>query len=464
MSVDTLADLNAFAKKYLSLEILPHQEPWVRHIENNTYALLLAPREHGKSTTFRTWLLWKICNDPSLRVLIAAHKEELADEFARDIIMHLEREDLQADFGFQQGRPWRLSNVFLQRVDSHTTTATLSTAAKQSGVTGKRFDIIVMDDILTVDSVQTENRRRKMQRWINKELFPALDHNAKRKWVVIGTRKHIHDWYSQLLEMPHWHTKIDRLFTEEDGEKTYLWPERFNQTVEDELRAQMSPDEFSMEYLNEPVASEGNRFKRAWIEPFFYEDWRDEVPERFRQFYIGIDPSMGSKTPEASYAALAVVCFDSRFEKQDIYVVDMVREKLSLGEQEDLIKAKVEQWRPEAVMIEAVFANKHFADRMMAQLPILEPVIYRGYGASSGLQGTTDVSKFGRIENIVGWLFKNGKIHLKDPDISPMSKMFIEAEYLQFPEGSLDLLDALNMAVDRIDARTNIRDLKVWMY
>ena len=179
---------------------------------------------------------------------------------------------------------------------------------------------------------------------------------------------------------------------------------------------------------------------------------------------MGIDPSLGSKTDDASSIGIAVVCFDKRPDRHDIYVVDMVKAKLSLAEQVDVIVAKLEEWKPHAAMIESVLVNKIFSDRMLRMMPVLQPVIYRANNASTGLRGTTDISKIGRIENIVGWLFKKGKIRLRDPKLSPQSKLFIEEEYLQFPEGKLDLMDALNMACDRIDTRKAIGKFNVWMY
>jgi hypothetical protein len=457
-----------FDEKYFPADrqSIAHTREWIDIYENNKYSLVLAPREHTKSTTIRKYLLWTICTWLDVRILIAAHKEQLANSFAGDILRHLERDDLQQDFGYSLGKPWTRGQAFIQTeiIRPHST-ATLSTVAMGAGVTGERFDIIIMDDILTVKNQRTEKNRMQLEEWINAELFPALDSLPTSKWIVVGTRKNIEDWYAKLLEMPHWTHLVQKLYTTDaDGVKHYLWPERFNEDVEREKRAQMSPQEFAMEYLNEPVAGEGIRFKREWIEPYYYTSWQNDVPERHREIYIGIDPSLGSKSAESSYMALAVVVFDKRPTKQDIYVVDLVRTKVSLADQEDIIKAKIAEWNPTAAMIEDVLVNKIFSERMMRQLPILQPVIYRGWGASSGLRGTTDVSKIGRIENIVGWLFKKGKIRLKDPRISPMSKTFIEAEYLQFPEGSLDLMDALNMAVDRIDLRTKINEFKVWMY
>lgn len=475
MNVQTesiIPQVREFARRYLDREILPHQAPWLDTIEQNMYSLHLRPREHGKSTVMRTWLLWRLCNDPDLRVLIASHKEEVADEFSRDILMHLEREDLQAEFGFSPSKPWRVGQAFLETSrpqQKKGSTATLGTVAKMAGVTGKRFDIIVCDDPITVETCKTEKTRKRFEHWFNAELFPALDHDdinsteTKRKVVVFGTRKHIEDWYSKLMRNPYWVTEIQAMYTVKDGVKTYLWPERFNEQAEAELRAQLEPDEFAMEWMNEPIAAEGLRLKREWIAPYFY---RGKVPvnSRYMRYYIGVDPSLGSKQDRATYAAIAVVAFDERPSNQDIWVVDLIRSRLSLAEQEDIIKRSYEMWtlngeEPTMVM-ESVMVNKTFADRMKAQLPRVVLVDY----IHSGLKGTSDVSKIGRIENIFAWLCKKGKVHLPDPVIYPMSKILIEEEYVQFPEGHMDMLDALTLACDRIDMRAQLTQLKIWKF
>jgi hypothetical protein len=355
----------------------------------------------------------------------------------------------------------------------------IQTVARQAGMTGGRYDIVVFDDLLTVENQRTEKRRQQLEEWINSEVIPALDPSPKRKEIVVGTRKNVEDWYNKILEMEDFKCLVYRLYdmyclycgtktfdsdrrcphcdgslqeTSPDEpvlKKVFLWPERFDEVEEARLRTRMEPDQFAREFMNSPIAGEGLRFKREWIEPYYYTSWQNDVPEKWREIYMGIDPSLGSKQDRASYMGLAVVCFDTRPEKQDIYVVDMVRSKLSLAEQEDIIKAKVEQWNPVAVRMEDVLVNKVFTNEMRRQLPIITPVDY----IHSKLGGTTDVSKIGRIENIIGWLCKRGKVRFKDPKLSPMSKILIEHEYLQFPEGNMDLLDALNMAVDLIDTR-----------
>ena len=454
-------NIKDFAKQYLEIDLRPHQVRWLEFILEHPWVMLLAPRGHGKSTIMYVFIVYSICMDTSMRVLIASHKEELANTFARMVQRALEREDLQQRFGFRLGKPWRVDYQFFK--DSRH--PTLQTVAKQAGMTGGRYDMVIFDDLLTVENTSTEKRRDKIEMWINSEVLPALDPTPKRKVVVVGTRKHLEDWYSKILEMTNFHTMTYALYhIDTEGNKIYLWPERYDEDFETEYRQLLTPQQFASEFMNSPIAAEGLRFKREWIEPYYYTSWKNDVPERHRKIYMGIDPSLGSKADKSSYMAIAVVCFDKRPDKQDIYLVDMVRSKLSLAEQADIIIQKVEEWNPHAAMIEADLVNKIFSDRMLRQLPILQPVIYRAWGASTGLKGTSDISKIGRIENIVGWLFKRGKIRLKDPKISPMSKLFIEAEYLQFPEGTLDLMDALNMAVDRIDMRANLTKIDIWKF
>lgn len=442
------------------IEIKDHQKPWFYHIELNMYALILAPREHGKSTIDKGYILWRVCEDTDLRILIASHKEELSDEFARFIQSYLELSELQAEYGFGKGTPWRIGEAYFRtkggRIYSH---PYMTTVAKQAGVVGKRFDILIMDDLFDDLDVDSEKKRARLERWINKGLFPALDHvkegrPMKRKWIVLGTRKNVDDWYSRLMTMGHWTVLRDQLYTEDDkGNKTYLWPEKFNEEVEKELRAQMSPAEFAMEYMNEPVPEEGLLFKYEWIEPFFYIDWQEQVPERFREVYMGIDPTMGSETEVASHFGLAVIVYDNRPNKQDIYVVDLVRERLSLPEQQDIIMSKFRQWDPIFINMEEELANRQFTRQVRSQIPRIRPVFYTYRGKTTGLRGTSAISKKKRISQVVGVLFKEGKIHFKDPKICRNTRDFLNYEFLQFPDGSLDLMDALNMAVDLVDFR-----------
>ncbi|MHA2265832.1 MAG: terminase large subunit domain-containing protein, partial [Candidatus Thorarchaeota archaeon] len=256
----------------LVIDLRPHQIEWLRFIIDSPASLLLAPRGHGKSTIMYCFVVWSVCMDPGIRILLAAHKEELANTRAREIQRALERKDIQEKFNIQPGKPWRVDYFFFKE-KRH---PVVQTVAKQAGMTGGRYDIVVFDDLLTVENSRTEKRRAQLQEWINSEVVPALDPSPKRKEIVVGTRKNVEDWYSEILEMPDFKHMVYRLFEMSDGKKIYLWPERFDEEEELRLRTRMQPDQFAREYMNSPIAGEGLKFKRSWIEPYYYTSWKAE--------------------------------------------------------------------------------------------------------------------------------------------------------------------------------------------
>lgn len=451
MTIDKIVE---FFDKYLHITLLPHQIPWLGFMHRHRWSHLEAPREHGKSTIMVGYATYCICLDHDIRILIASHKEELADEFARNIQINLENPEIQLAFEFKPGRPWGIGKAFL----TDKTYPVIKTVAKEAGMLGGRFDIVFFDDLLTVKNTGTERRRAKLERWINSEVIPALDHTPKQKQVVIGTRKHLEDWYSKIIENPYYEVYIDQLYKTVDGEKVYLWPERFNEEEEDRLRATLTPQEFAMEYMNSPIAAEGLYFRREWVK--YWGKGHPLPAEEHLDVFMGIDPSMGEVGDRSGYMAVAVIAFDRRKERQNIYVLDLYRNKKTLGEQMDIILAKKREWSPIEYCIESCMVNKRFALEVKEELPDIRLVDYKG----DALRGTSEMNKRIRIENLIGRYFKKGIVYLRDPTLSPMTKLFMEAEYLQFPEGGKDMLDALNMAVDNIDMRKLITRLPISLF
>jgi predicted phage terminase large subunit-like protein len=442
-------EIEEFTRKYLDWEILPHQKVWVDHFENNRWSLLLAPRGHGKSSTMTMYVTWKICTSPDLRVLIAAHKEQEANVFARNIQRAFEIEEIQHDFGIQPGKPWRVGFSFFEQARH----PTIRTVATEAGITGARFDIAVFDDLLTEMNQATEKRREKLKSWIWGEVLPALDPGPRQKIIVVGTRKHVEDWYSEIFEMPDFKVRVDRVY---DDAGNYLWPEQYNEEEVERLRRNWPPEKFAREFLNSPFAPAGLKFKRDWLK--FYKT----LPEdRYKKYYMGIDLSMGSTKERSSYFAAVVIAFDWRITGDaHAYIVDMIRAKESFAEQLDIIKALYDKWKPETMIVEDGLVNRSHVDQVQEEFPRIQR-----HNPNKALAGTTTAAKEIRIEQLAGYLFKNGWIYLPDYNMHPMTKIFVEHEFLEFPEGNMDLLDALNMALSRCDVgRQHIRDPQLYMY
>ena len=431
--------ITKFAGDYFELKLPDHQMEYLVLMHFFKNLLLLAPRGHGKTTLTMLYIAFRVCYDPRIRVLIASHKEDQANITARNIQRTFEREAIVRDFGLIQGKPWKNGIMFFKDARH----PAVYSVAMGAGMTGWRGDIVLYDDPLTVKNSNSEKKRDIILEWMGGEVYPALDRTPKRKTIIVGTRKHLEDMYSVYMQKPSYEVRIDQLYTMDGDKKTYLWPEVWNEEEELEARTEMGPAKFAREMMNDPFAQEGLRFKRSWLK-FFMDS--DLVPlKRHLDYYMGIDPSAGSKKVRSTYAAISVIAFDKRPEMQNIYVVDMVRTKVSLSEQLDVIKSIYEKWNYPPCIIEAGPANIFFADWVFEELP----GIHR-HRPNKALTGTSVVAKIGRIENIVGHLFKTGRIYLKDEKISPMTTTFIEAEFVQFPEGDMDLLDSLNMACSQV--------------
>ena len=440
-------DIYSFSEKYMDIKLRPHQLDWLEQIhDGGKRVLVLAPRGHGKSTIIRCYIMYRICHDPDIKILMASHVESLAKLQARAIQMYIELPMIQQDFGFSKGRPWSVSTFHL----AGKIQPVMATVAARGGMVGKRFDLVIFDDLLSLENCINENSREKILNWIRAEVIPAIDPydpendtHDKEKMVVIGTRKHQHDWYAQLLQEDYYSKVMDIAYTTDElGNRTYLWPEKFNKEVLDMKLLELKPRLFAQEYMNEVTPSEGMAWQRSWLR--FY----DELPKPYMLKYcMGIDPSLGSKERRASSLAIAVIAYDTRPDYHKIYVVDMFKDKLSLREQEAKINEMYKKYRPESTNIESVLVNSTFSDRMIQQIPGAYPIDYM----HSKLKGTSDVNKTNRIKTLLGYYFEDNMIYLRNPDYDDDALNFIETEYIEFPDGEKDLLDALNLAVDLVE-------------
>jgi hypothetical protein len=472
-------DIFAFAKTYMSTTLRPHQLDWLEQIHNGgKRVLVLAPRGHGKSTIIRIYIMYRICHDPDIKILMASHVESLAKLQARAIQMYIELPAIQQDFGFSKGRPWSVSTFHL----AGKIQPVMATVAARGGMVGKRFDIVIFDDLLSLENCINESSRDKILNWIRAEVLPAIDPYDpkndpydKEKMIVIGTRKHQKDWYSILIESD-LYTKVldvaymfkcvycgtllkhneDRRCPHCDGEifnPQYLWPEKFNKEVLDMKKIELGPRLFAQEFMNEVAPSEGMLLKREWIKTY------DELPPKHcYKVAMGVDPSMGKTDDWNSSLAIAVIAYDTRPEFHHIYVMELFKKRMSLIEQEQKIIEMYNKYKPVGTNIESVLVNTTFSDRMIAKIPGANPIDY----IHTRLKGTSEVSKINRIHTLVGYYFEDGQISLRDPNYNDASREFIETEYIEFPDGEKDLLDALNLAVDLVEFERALDGPLVW--
>ena len=443
-------NIQEFSIKYHGLVLQPHHLEWIDFLESiHRRGILLAPRGHGKTTTINLiYLSWIIVNDPTIRILLISHSKDMAESFSRSVRSVMENEELQAEFNFGRGTPWRANSWRLE--ESPMSKPTLECKGAMGAMTGWRGDMIIFDDLLEIKGVTSENVRWKLDQWINTEVLPALNPTDREKVIVVGTRKHIEDWYGELLLNPDYKKRVDMCFPDNPDTSKTLWPEVVDENgdwvadmyTEDRLlerKREIGSLRFAQEYLNEPSPPEGLTFKSSWLR--FY----DQLPRDYGiKYYMGIDPSHGSSDKRASYFALCVVAHDTIQNK--IYVCDFYRDKMSPGDQVRKSIEYANKYTIQAFYIENVFQYTHVYDAMRDRYHNVYGIDYM----HSKLKGTSVVNKQERIKNICAPPIELGKIYFKRPELDPYTKMFLNHEYVAFPFGDDDMFDALTLAIHRI--------------
>ena len=438
-------NIEEFAIKYHSLTIQPHQKRWIDFLEHIKHrGILLAPRGHGKTTTINLlWLSWVIVNNPDLRILLISHSKDMAESFSRAVRNVMENPELQMEFGFETGTPWRSNSWRLEQ--SPQSKPTLECKGALGRMTGWRGDMVIFDDLLEF-STATEGSLTKLYEWIKQDVIPAINPHRLDKVVVVGTRKGMDDWYGQLLLNPAYESLVDTAFLDEAETQClapYLYDEHGQIIVPwwNREKLLMRKDEigalkFAQEYMNRPSPNEGLELDVNWLQ--YYENLPDATLHR----YIGIDPSGGSSLTEASYFAMCCVAHDPYTD--NIYVLDMHRSKCSKRQQVEHAMEWMVRYVPEAAYIENVFEYTHVFDALVrGHFPNVKEKDY----IHTRLKGVTEKSKEGRIREVLAPAFEMRRIFLRPPTLDPMTKTFLDYEYRAFPMGDKDLLDAMVLAV-----------------
>ena len=443
---ETIQEVQAFAQKWFGITLRDHQLEWLEFLlRGGSMCLLLSPRRHGKTVLMKVYMAWRVSKDPTIRITIVGNTESLASGINRAVQRLIEgkAKEWEALYGIKRGKPWKATECAL--FGQPHADPVLSSKATRARVTGMSNDLILMDDVIIPDNITTPQQYRKLKAWIDGELFYTLD-PMKEKVVILGTRKGMTDWYSELLDNPDVDSLVyQAIITDEDGTERALWPQETDFegrgfTMEALAKKKRSnPALFDREWMNRPSLSKGYHFRREDIKRYGILP-----PHKWLRFFMGIDPAFG-KEKRSSMTAICVIAYDERFDY--VYIVEMFKSRMPLREQIEKTKELYDKWEPEAVIIESVMAFGMMYDEYEKAIPRTEPLVY-----SEKLQ------KELRIESTLAPLFRDGLLKFREEE-DHFTRLFIETELLEFGGGGetqatktpMDLLDALCISMNNID-------------
>lgn len=236
------------------------------------FKLVLMPRCSLKSCiTTVGYALWRLTQNPNLRILIYSDKNEKAEGFLADIKNHISGEAGGSQFrrvfgNWVDTNKWTLSQIVVKPRTAMTKEPSVDTSGIDASKVGLHYDIILFDDIVTDLNVTTKSLMDKTYDCFKKSLSLLIPGGEV---IVVGTRWSFGDAYGRMIadNAGEWGVFVRQAVV--DGRHPFasigLTPQFLAQQ-----RKQQGSFLFSCLYLNTPVDDDTQLFKPSGFK--FYGD------------------------------------------------------------------------------------------------------------------------------------------------------------------------------------------------
>jgi predicted phage terminase large subunit-like protein len=398
-------------------------------------------REHYKSSIITLGLtLLAILNDPEITVGVFSHTRPIAKGFLRQIKRELEANnelkflfpDILFDNPQKDSPKWSEDDGLIVKRKTNPKESTVEAHGLVDGQpTSKHFKLMVYDDVVTRESVTSPEQIAKVtEAW---ELSRSLTSEGGRT-RYIGTRYAFNDTYHTIMQR---NAAIPRIYAATvdgtaDGEPVLMTRERLQ-----EKRREQGPYTFASQMLLNPIAEEKQSFRPDWL-------IRADSDGGGMNKYIVVDPA-SAKKKSSDYTSMFVIGLSS---DQNYYVLDMIRDRLSLTERADAVFSLHKRWKPLRVGYEKYGMQadiEHLRDRQRRENYRFEIVELGG-----------SMPKIDRIRRLVP-LFEQGRMFFPETcfktnyegKMQELVQIFLHEEFAPFPVGMHDdMLDSLARILD----------------
>ena len=324
--------------------------PWVlercREVEREPDERLdLWSRGHYKSTIITyAGTIQEILRNPEICICIMSFKASAAEVFSRQIMTAFEQNEilldcfpdiLWADANEHKGPVWSVGGWNVKRRNNRKEN-TLNTSGLVSGMrTGGHFDLLIYDDTVTIDSVVTpEMSERTTGAW---SMSLNLGVTGRTRHWYIGTRYAIYDTYAEMMKRGIRERR--HVCHDGNGEPVLLPKDEYERK-----KREMSAKEWASQMEQTPIGEGELVFSEGWL--CFYGE---PPPRRSLNIYTFVDTAT-RRGKRNDYTVMATVGLAA---DGNYYLLDLIRDKLSLSQRADAIFETVETWNPQNVFWEA---------------------------------------------------------------------------------------------------------------
>jgi hypothetical protein len=341
---DQIADLGKRDRFFLLTHILHRPDaihPWLydrcRELEAAPDGYIdLWARDHYKSTeiTFAGGIQ-EILKDPEITIGIFSHTKTIAKKFSGQIKRELEQntylKQLYPDVLYQnperQSARWS-EEAFIVRRKSNPAEATVEAWGLVDGQPiGKHWVLMIYDDVVTQESVQTADQIAKTTNAWGLSLNLA-DTRRQRTWYI-GTRYDIADTYREIMSRG---AAKPRIYPATDNGQPNGKPVFMTQAQLEKKKLQGSKN-FACQMLQNPAAGNNAEFSLKSFRQY-------EIRPTTLNVYI-LGDYAGSRRSGSNRSAIMVIGMDSA---SNFYLLDGVCHRLKLSERWKWLKYYHRKW------------------------------------------------------------------------------------------------------------------------
>ncbi len=301
-------------------------------------------REHYKSTIVTFALtIQDILKNPDVTAGIFSHTKPIAKAFLSQIKLELEEnqylKDLFPDTLYQNPKKdasvWSMDSGIMVKRTSNSKEPTVSAFGLVDGQpTSKHFNLLIYDDVVTLESVSTPEQIEKTTNAFAMSLNLGA-HGGRIRGI--GTRYHFNDTYREIIKRGTLTPRLHKATKEGVYPGT---PVFLTRVALERKRMDMGVYVFGSQMLQDPTADKAQGFKKEWIK----QVTRIEADLNWN-IYLLCDPA-GEKKTSNDYTVITVIGLapDGNY-----YLLDGIRDRLNLTERTNKMFDFVERWSPTAV-------------------------------------------------------------------------------------------------------------------
>ena len=353
-----------FRKEFFGWDTYYHQREIIRAIEGaqpGEIVMVLCPPEHGKTTVLEDYINFKLGVNPDFRITYVHESNDFAKRVLRRVSQRMRDTDqfgrYIARFGpfYTEGqeksgnKPWTAQYLTVAKAEHDERDYSLQVRGWTSSVQGTRTDLLLIDDVQALKSL---NQTERIAQTLRQDFFSRP--GAKGRIVMVGTRVGVGDIYEHFLADEGLRDLIKLVqLPALDGDGNPLCPEMWSSQALELKRKLVGEEAWWRNYQQAPLSSGSQTFSASMIEEAKDEEIAACAVTRGEPVVLSLDPALGGGN-----ALLA-----ASYGKERLNLIDL-RLDYGLGRTEDIIAGIYDfavRYHPQDVVIESVAFQRGLA-------------------------------------------------------------------------------------------------------